>query len=205
MGEEMSPDNQSGKDVEKKLIRRASKGCLDAFNQLVLCYQDMAYRHAYALLGDIDSAEDITQESFIKAFKSIRRFHGDSFRAWLLKIVTNTAYDLLRQLRRHYTQSLFLLDKNGDEYDFDQWLVDPSISVEEEVEQNEGAEHLYQLLDELPTIYRSVINLVDLYELDYAEVAEILKVPVGTVKSRLARARLQMRIKLQNDPIRVMN
>jgi len=181
------------------LIREASKGCLDSFNQLVLHYQGIAYHHAYALLGNAASAEDITQESFIKAFKNIGRFRGGSFRAWLLKIVTNTAYDHLRKSVRYPVQFLFPENDDGEEVESPSWLADPSPSVEATVELNEDSRRLYQLLDELPEVYRSVLTLVDLHELDYREVAEILNVPMGTVKSRLARARLQMKRKLQND------
>lgn len=190
---------------EKALIRQASRGNLDAFNQLVLRYQNMAYHYAYAFLGDASSAEVITQESFIKAFKHIHSFRGASFRSWLLKIVTNCAYDLLRQYKRHSTHSLFLIDDYGEESESDRWLVDPSVSVEAKVVQNEDSKHLYQMLKELPVVYCIVLTLVDLHELGYAEVSEILNVPVRTVKSRLARARMQMRTKLQNDSFNDQN
>lgn len=186
-------------EVEAVLIRKAAKGSLDAFNQLVLRYQDKAYYHAYALLGDAPSAEDVAQESFIKAFQNIRSFRGGSFRAWLLRIVTNTAYDLYRRSRKHPVQSLFPGDVYGEEIESPAWLTDPSASVEATVEQNEDAARLYQLLSELPEIYRSTLTLVDLYELDYWEAAEVLQVPLGTVKSRLARGRVQLWRKMQEN------
>jgi RNA polymerase sigma-70 factor (ECF subfamily) len=185
--------------AEAALVRKASKGSLEAFNQLVLRYQNIAYHHAYALIGDAASADDLTQESFIKAFRNIRTFRGGSFRAWLLRIVTNTAYDFLRRSKQHLIQPLYPEDEYAEEFESPAWLADPSASVEATVEQNEDSRRLYQLLDELPAIYRSVLTLVDLYELDYWEAAEILKVPLGTIKSRLARARLQMGRKLQDD------
>jgi RNA polymerase sigma-70 factor (ECF subfamily) len=195
----LNPADPSKLEVESALIGEASKGDLDAFNQLVLLYQDIAYYYANSVLGDAAAAEDSAQESFIKAFQKIRSFRGGSFRAWLLKIVTNTAYDFLRRTNRHPVQSLFPKDEYGEEIESHAWLVDPSVSVEEAVEQAEIAKHLYQLLDELPEIYRSVLTLVDLYDLDYGEAAEILNVPLGTVRSRLSRARIQMRKKLQGD------
>lgn len=184
---------------EEDLVRKASKGNLDAFNQLVVQYQDLAFRHSISLLGDPDSAEDATQESFIKAFQNIRSFRGGSFRAWLLKIVTNTCYDFLRRSKRHPMQPLFPKDEDGEEFESATWLVDPSTSVERTVEQMETAKYLQNLVNELPEIYRSVLTLVDLYELDNGEAAEILNIPLGTVKSRLSRARLQMMRKLQGD------
>lgn len=192
----MKTETHSNQYDEMELVRSATKGDLEAFNQLVLSYQDMAYHHAYALLGDADTADDVTQESFIKAFQHIDSFRGGSFRAWLLRIVTNTAYDLMRQSKRRTTQPLFPENEDGDEIESPAWLIDRSDSVETIIEQTEETARLYQALDNLPEAYRSAITLVDFYELDYAEAARVLKVPLGTVKSRLARARLQMQEKL---------
>ena len=193
----MVPADRSKPLTEERLIKMASRGNLEAFNQLVLSYQDAAFQYSYALLGEAASAEDNTQESFIKAFHKISSFRGGSFRAWLLKIVANTAYDSMRQSRRHPVQPLYPRDEYDEEIETPSWLVDPFASVEQTVEQNETAERLYALLNELPETYRSVLTLVDIYEMDYLEVASILNVPMGTVKSRLARARLQMRGKIQ--------
>lgn len=181
---------------EEILIKQAVNGNLDAFNQLVLTHQNMAYNHALALLGDPDLAEDATQESFIKAFQAINSFRGGSLRSWLLKIVTNSAYDSLRRSRRHPLQPLFPDDENGEEMESPAWLADPDSSVQVSVERNELSREIYSAIDSLPEVYRSVLTLIDLHELDYLEAAQALKVPLGTVKSRLARARLQMKEKL---------
>ena len=194
----MNSTSQSIQQNEEAVVRMASDGDLDAFNQLVLRYQNMAYNHAYALLGDSDSAEDATQDSFIKAFQAVSSYRGGSFRGWLLKIVTNSAYDILRRSQRHPNQPLFPTDENGEELESASWLVDPAVSVQDTVEQNELSRDIYKMLDELPPIYRSVLTLIDIDELDYAEAAEALEVPIGTVKSRLARARMQMQHKLRN-------
>ena len=189
---------------EATLVRQAASGNLEAFNQLVLKYQATAYNHARALLSDEVSAEDATQESFVKAFQGIKAFRGCSFRGWLLKIVTNSAYDILRKSHRHPTQPLFPEDENGDEIESPVWLIDPNVSVHGSVEQKEMATRLCQALDELPDLYRTVLTLVDINEFDYTEAAKALNVPVGTVKSRLARARFQMSEKLhdaQNTPL----
>jgi RNA polymerase sigma-70 factor, ECF subfamily len=183
---------------EETLIHQAMRGDLESFNQLVLRYQDMAYNHAYALLGNPDQAEDAVQESFIKAFQAMKGFRGVSFRGWLLKIVTNSAYDWLRRSQRHPMQPLFPEDENGEEIEYPAWIVDTAASVQEQVEANEFSKTIYELLDELPEVFRSVLTLIDIHELDYAEAAEALGVPIGTVKSRLARARLQMQEKLKS-------
>ena len=195
----MSSINLTLSPPEISLVKKAAQGDLDAFNQLVLEYQSLAYNHAYALLGDQASAEDATQDGFIRAFQNINNFRGGSFRAWLLKIVTNAAYDSMRRTKRRPAEPLFPEDEYGAEIESPSWLADPSPSVETTVEEREFSNRLYQILDELPDIYRSVITLVDLNELDYREVATILKIPIGTVKSRLARARLQVKEKLQGN------
>ncbi|MGB7876011.1 MAG: sigma-70 family RNA polymerase sigma factor [Anaerolineales bacterium] len=193
----MSFEVQSDQNSEEALIAKASKGDLEAFNHLVLTYQDMVFHHAWAMLNDRDLAEDVTQESFIKAFQAIGRFRGGSFRAWILRIVTNTAYDLLRRSQRHPIQSLLPENDDGDEIESPAWLADPSASVQAIVEQNDETEHIYRMLDGLPEVYRTVLTLIDINGFDYNEAAQALNLPLGTVKSRLVRARLQMREKLR--------
>jgi RNA polymerase sigma-70 factor (ECF subfamily) len=183
--------------IDSELVCKAQQGSLDAFNDLVLKYQDLLYSHAYAILGIRQSAEDATQESTIKAFRNLDRFRGDSFRNWLLRIVTNTCYDEMRRIKRHPVTSLYPEDENNEDFESPVWLVDPAISVMSMVEQKELSNILHCYLNELPDIFRSVITLIDLYDFDYSEAADILKIPLGTIKSRLARARLQMNKKLQ--------
>lgn len=193
----MEPRDQASA-LDELWIQQASMGDLDAFNQLVLAHQDMLYNHAFSLVGDSGLAEDVTQESFIKAFQAMRQFRGGSFRGWLLKIATNSALDMLRRTVRHPTQPLFSEDENGQEWDSAPWLADPAQSVQDAVEQHELSSELHLLLNDLPDAYRSVILLVDLNDLDYAEAAQVLQVPIGTVKSRLARARLQLQRRLKD-------
>ncbi len=193
----MSFKNQLHSEDKETLTRLAATGDLEAFNELVLTYQDLAYHHAYALLGDPALAEDATQESFIKAFENMPNFHGGSFRGWLLRIVTNSAYDVLRRSHRHPMQPLFPRDDNDEEIESPAWLADPTSNVQDIIEQREFSKHIYQVLDEMPDLFRSVLTLIDVYELDYTEAAEVLRVPLGTVKSRLARARLAMQKKLK--------
>ena len=186
------PDQNEDDD----LIKSARNGNLEAFNQLVLKYQDLAYNHANAWLHDSFLAEDATQESFIKAFQKIRSFHNGSFRAWLMRIVTNTVYDMLRKSKRQPTQPLVPENKNGEEIESAFWLADPSASVQETIERRELSAEIYQMLEELPEVYRSVLTLIDLFEMDYTEAAKALNIPLGTVKSRIARARLRMMNKI---------
>ena len=183
-------------ELEELWIVQASSGDLDAFNQLVLKHQNAAYHHALAMLNDEWLAEEVTQEGFLKAFQNVGSFRGGSFRAWLMRIVTNTAYDWLRQSARRPSQPLFPKDEYDEEMESPYWLADPNTLVEDIVERNESEKFLYRKLDELQDIYRDIITLIDVQGFDYLEAAQALNVPMGTVKSRLARARLQMKEKL---------
>jgi len=179
-------------------IERASNGDLDAFNQLVLSNQDLVYRHAHAMLNDPWLAEEAVQDGFLKAFQNMRGFRGGSFRAWLMRIVTNTVYDMLRQSSRRPVQPLFPEDDEGEYVESPKWLADPTAKVEEAVEWSEEIKQVYVALDELADIYREIIILVDLQDFDYEEAAQALNIPIGTVKSRLARARLYLKEKLKS-------
>jgi len=194
----MDIEKQIYEHNEAKLIDMASKDNLEAFNQLVLLYQNLAYNHAYSLVGDPALAEDAAQDSFIKAFQNMHTFRGGSFRAWLLRVLTNTCYDMLRRSQRHPTQPLIPEDDDGDEIESPSWLADPTASVQETVEMNDEMNRLFCMLNELPDVYRSAITLIDLNELDYSEAAKALRIPIGTVKSRLARARLQLKNMLED-------
>jgi RNA polymerase sigma-70 factor (ECF subfamily) len=105
---------------------------------------------------------------------------------------------MLRRSGRHPTQPLFPEDENGEENDSAAWLADPNASVQTAVEQNELHIDIQNALNTLPDAFRSVITLIDMQDFDYAEAAQALNVPIGTVKSRLARARLQMQEKLKS-------
>ncbi len=179
--------------TEETWIRLAADGDLDAFNQLVLKHQDSAYHHALAMLNDGWLAEEAVQDSFLKAFQNMNSFRGGSFRGWLMRIVTNTAYDMLRRSAKRPTQPLLPDDEDGEEIESPRWMADPNASVEGAVERDEQAQVIHHTLSELQNIYRDVLTLVDLQEFDYEEAAQALNIPIGTVKSRLARARLKAR------------
>lgn len=182
---------------EFALIQSARQGDLEAFNHLVLQYQDMVFAQAYRLVGDEDSAADIAQEAFISAYRNLSAYRGGSFKAWLLRIVTNAAYDELRRRKRKPSTALEPLDSEDEEVESPRWLADTGESPEERVERAQLARAIQHCLDELPADFRVVVVLVDVQGLDYAEAAQVIRVPVGTVKSRLARARMRLRDCLQ--------
>lgn len=182
---------------ELTLIHDAQHGDLDAFNQLVLVYQGTVYNTALRILSDEDMAADASQEAFLSAFRALNSFRGGSFRAWLLRTVTNACYDELRRRKRRPTTQLEPDDKNGDEMDSPRWMADPSASPEEELEREELEHAIQHCLDGLPVDFKTVVVLADIQGLDYTEVARAARVPLGTIKSRLARARLRLRECLQ--------
>lgn len=182
---------------EPALIRSAQHGDLDAFNSLVLAYQDSLYNTALRILGDEDLAADATQEAFLSAFRGLNGYRGGSFRAWLLRTVTNACYDELRRRQRRPTTPLEPAAENEEEIESPSWLADPQASPEERLEQAELEHAIQHCLEGLPADFRSVVVLADIQGLDYAEVALALRKPLGTIKSRLARARLRLRDCLQ--------
>jgi RNA polymerase sigma-70 factor (ECF subfamily) len=182
---------------EPALIQSALDGDLDAFNRLVLAYQDMLFNQAYRMMGEPQAAEDATQDAFITAFRKLHTYRGGSFRAWLLRIVTNLCYDELRRRKRRPTSALEPVDQYDEEIESPHWLTDPGENPEESAERAELAEALQYCLDDLPPEFRSVVILVDIQGMDYAEASQAVGRPLGTVKSRLARARGRLRDCLQ--------
>ena len=183
---------------EKTMIADAQRGDLDAFNRLVLAYQDMLYGQAYRLMGEKYAAEDATQEAFISAFRKIKSFRGGSFKAWLLRIVTNACYDELRRRKRRPTTQLEPVNEENEPIESPNWLTDPGESPEIAAQRSEIRAALELCIQNLPIEFRTVVLLVDIQGLDYTEAARVIRRPLGTVKSRLARARVRMRDCLSN-------
>ena len=178
---------------EFELIQTARQNNLEAFNQLVLKYQEIIFNQAYRVLQNYDIAEDITQEAFILAFKRLYQFRGGSFRAWLLKIVTNLCYDEMRVWKRASLQTLEPFTKDGKPYETPCWIKDTNMLPEESVENHELRDALEHGLSSLQINYRNAVTLVDIQQLDYKEAAFVMGISIGTLKSRLARERMQLR------------
>ena len=178
---------------EIALVQSAQNGDLDSFNTLILHYQNRVFNTALRILGDEDIAQDAAQEAFISAFRSISTFRGGSFKAWLLRTVTNACYDELRRQKRRPTTPLEPETEDGEEMDSPRWLADPNMTPSEKSEADELEHAIQHCLDALPTEFRTVVVLADIQGMDYSEVASAARVPLGTIKSRLARARLRLR------------
>ena len=182
---------------EEALIHDAQAGSLDAFNALVLHYQDGVFNTALRILGDEDLASDATQEAFLSAFRSITSFRGGSFKAWLMRTVTNACYDELRRQKRRPSVPLEPESDDGEEIDSPRWLADPEMSPEQKAEADEVERAIQHCLNNLPLEFKTVVVMADIQGMDYSEVAIAVRVPLGTIKSRLARARLRLRECLQ--------
>jgi RNA polymerase sigma-70 factor (ECF subfamily) len=182
---------------EFTLIQSAQHGDLDAFNSLVLAYQDNLFNTALRILNDEELAADATQDAFLSAFRSINTYRGGSFKAWLMRTVTNACYDELRRKKRRPTTPLELEGSDGDEMDAPRWMADPALTPERQLEADELEHAIQHCLDHLPMEFRTVVVMADLQGLDYSDVAKATRTPLGTIKSRLARARLRLRECLQ--------
>ncbi len=182
---------------EPALIQSAQRGDLNAFNTLVLHYQDALFNTALHILGDDDLAADATQDAFLSAFQHLNSYRGGSFKAWLIRTVTNACLDELRRRKRHPNTPLEPDSDDGDEMDSPRWLADSHLTPEQQAEADELEHAIQHCLDHLPVEFRAVVVLADLQGLDYNEVAAALRAPLGTIKSRLARARIQLQECLQ--------
>ncbi len=176
---------------EEELIAAAQRGHLAAFNELVLAYQQQVYNLAYRIMADPASAADATQETFIAAYQNIHKFRGGSFKSYLMRIVANRCYDELRRRKRHSTTSF---EDFGDvDEEANPILTDDHETPEQYAERQALSRIIQAGIATLPPDQRITLVLSDVERLSYQEIAEVTQVAIGTVKSRLARARARLR------------
>jgi len=186
------------REDEVQLIARSQLGDVDAFNQLVLNYQQSTYGVVFRMLGDRDAAADVTQDVFIAAFRGIQSFRGgSSFRAWLMRIASNAACDYWRRTQRHPTESLDV-DTNDDDGHAASILnsavaIGQEVNPEEYLLNRELQELIQRGLQELPLDQRVAVVLCDIQGLSYEEIAATTQATIGTVRSRIARGRARLR------------
>ncbi|MTI48569.1 sigma-70 family RNA polymerase sigma factor [Sporosalibacterium faouarense] len=179
-------------DNERKLIKKCAKGDLDAFEDLISKYEKKAYNIALKILKNPEDAMDISQEAFIKVYKSIKKFKfQSSFSTWLYRIVTNTCMDFLRKNKLQ----VYSLDNpiKTDDGEIEREVKDNSNSTEEMYEKKMTKELVHQSIDKLDEIHRVAIILRDIEGFSYQEISEILGCTMGTVKSRISRARSSLK------------
>jgi len=191
---------KAGEDADVELIREFLKGNQSSFNRLVLKYQNKIFNLCYRMLGDQAEAQDVAQDVFITLFRSVKTFRGDSlFSTWVFRITVNHCKNRLKYLtRRNYfrTQSLDQpLPTEEGEVTPD--VEDEGETPEESLVTSEIQDLIQSKIDELDEEHRTAIVLRDIQGLSYQEIAQILRLKEGTVKSRIHRARLELKEKLE--------
>lgn len=175
---------------ENEIIRSVLRGNVNDFEKLVTAYEKNVYNIALRMVGDPDDAADMTQETFIKAYRALSSFRGDSkFSSWLYRIASNVCLDFLRSRSRHPQVSLSTVDED-DRATFE--LPDMRQNPEEQLMKKLGMEAVRRGLEQLPEQQRQILVLRELGGLSYAELAQTLGLEEGTVKSRIFRARKRL-------------
>ena len=181
---------------EAELIRRSTQGDLDAFNRLVEQYQRPLYNLCLRMLASAEAAEDATQDAFIAAFRAVHRFRGAQtrgFRAWLFRIGVNACYD---EMRRRRSRPSVSLDAPRDESGRTLDVPNPGPTLEERAQTAELGSAIQGALNTLPSDQRLAVILCDVQGMEYGEIALVMGVSLGTVKSRINRARSRLRERL---------
>ena len=175
---------------ENEIIRSVLRGNVNDFEKLVTAYEKNVYNIALRMVGDPEDAADMTQETFIKAYRALSSFRGDSkFSSWLYRIASNVCLDFLRSRSRHPQVSLSTVDED-DRATFE--LPDMRQNPEEQLMKKLGMEAVRRGLEQLPEQQRQILVLRELGGLSYAELAQTLGLEEGTVKSRIFRARKRL-------------
>ena len=179
------------REQEAAIVRKVLGGDANAFETLVLEYEKNVYNIALRMTGNSEDAADMTQEAFIKAYNSLQSFRGDSkFSVWLYRIVSNVCLDFLRSKNRRPTVSLSVEDDDGEDAQLD--VADESQSPELLLDRKLTRDSVRRGLDSLPPDYRQILLLREIQGLSYDEIAQALSLEVGTVKSRIYRARKRL-------------
>ena len=169
---------------QENIIARARRGDADAFEQLVAAYRDQVFRLALRMCGNEADADEVAQEAFLSAWKALPNFRGDSrFSTWLYQLTSHAAIDLMRREKRQIAAEDIA----------DVSAADPGPSPQQQAEQSETRQVVRDAVLQLTPEYRQIVVLRYLEELSYEEIGAALKLPAGTVKSRLNRAKAQLK------------
>ena len=185
--------------TEQELVERAKRGDPDAFGQLVTDNEKRIYNLALRMTGSPEDAAELAQEAFLNAWRGLHRFQGESsFATWLYRLATNLCLDHLRAQKRR-TQSMGPALSLDDEENVPVQVADQQLQPQEAAERSERRRALERGLASLPDHHRQVLIMRELSGLSYQEIAQVLDLDLGTVKSRIARARLSLRKILLED------
>lgn len=186
-------DNSSATD--EVLVRAAQRGDMSAFEELVFRHRDKIYARAFSMLRNEDEAVDLSQEAWVKAWQRLKQFQGDSsFVTWLTRIVINLCLDQLRKQKRQRTESIEQMNEESGGVERQMPVVTPNPT--ERLERSELRQRIDRALAQLSTEHRTVIVLHEFEELEYKEIAKVMRCSIGTVMSRLFYARRKMAVLL---------
>lgn len=185
--------------TDSLLIERVQRGDRGSLNELVLKYQDRAYQYAYRLTRNPEEAADTVADAFVRVNNAIKNFKGQSsFSTWLYRIITNCYLDRKKKEKNRLTVSLDAPINQGED-EVSREIEDPGRTPDEDVIRLEREAVLQRALAKLPEFQKAMIVMYHAEQLSYEEIAEALDLPLGTVKSRLNRARLSLRELLEKD------
>jgi len=197
-----------GEHRELEMLRRAQKGDRSAYGHVVIAYQDRLYNAMLRLIGDREEARDLTQEAFTRGLSKLDGFRGDaSPYTWLFRIAVNLGISRLRKVQRHRVFSLSWSGPSGNGHHggddqasslADRLAHEATTPPERDLEKREEAEQVLAALGRLDAEYRAVLVMRDIEGFDYQQMADVLGLPLGTLKSRLFRARLALRDELRS-------
>jgi RNA polymerase sigma-70 factor (ECF subfamily) len=180
---------------DEALLERARRGDRDAFAALVTRHQDELYTMALRLLGAPSDAADVVQETFLRAYVRLPELRGKTVRAWLFRVAINCSHDVQRRTVRRPADPLE--DREGNIID----LPDPALGPEASAVARERLAAIRSALQDLPTDFRAAVVLRDVNDLSYEEISDALRIPIGTVKSRLSRARTMLAAALRTSTV----
>jgi RNA polymerase sigma-70 factor (ECF subfamily) len=190
-------EDQAAEDAE--LVARFRDGDMRAFDMLVQRYENRVFNFTLRMLGDYQNSREVTQDIFLRAFRYLGNYRGDGkFSTWLFTIASSTCKNAIAyyRIRDKYKQHVAQDPEQTGELDPLALVPDETDAPERKLEQNTLSAMLTEAIKDLPETYRKVIVLKDVNDFSYEEIGEIVSIPLGTVKSRIARARLLLREKL---------
>ncbi len=180
-----------------ELIEKASKNNVEAFEKLISPYTNKLLNHAFRILKNREDAEDALQEAYLKIYSSLDKFEGNSsFKTWIYKIVTNVCLDMLRNQKKISKTSLNVTNEDGNQ---EIEIPDDTYSPDVSAQKKAALEALKDALNDLDDDHKIVITLRDIDGLSYEDIANITSTNVGTVKSRISRARMRLKKLLEKN------
>ncbi|MFA4858505.1 MAG: sigma-70 family RNA polymerase sigma factor [Candidatus Margulisiibacteriota bacterium] len=195
--------NDKNNQADAQMVAAFQNGDVGIFDQLVLKYQDIVYSLCYRFMGEAEEADDLAQETFVKVFRSLKKFRREAaFSTWLYQIAANTCKSRLGSLAFRFRKKLVRIEALKTEADLAQdiprfELPDPRPGPAQALEENERDAIVQKAINRLPPDQKTVIILSDIEGLAYDEIVKITGFKLGTVKSKIARARSQLAIMLK--------